>query len=648
MNKEYSKLWLDYRPLDPRFTGRAAIRCPSRVDRQGAAVKELITALSAMLPAAELTFGADSAALIFECDIGDFLAEEEYMISADERGASVIGGSEKGLLYGVFDYLRMIRAAGSFVKMNKRCAPALPLRMLDHWDNADGTIERGYSGDSFFFENGRLIVDERTEHYARLLASAGINAAAVNNVNVRGDAVRLITEEYYPELAKLSAVFSRWGIALYISVDFSAPISVGGLRTADPLDVNTAYWWQQKARELFSAVPTLGGFLVKADSEGQQGPYAYGRDHADGANMLARAVKPYGGRIIWRAFVYNCAQDWRDERTDRACAGFKTFAPLDGHFDTNVILQVKNGPMDFQVREPVHPLFGEMKHTSVAAEFQLAQEYTGQQLHICCLLPMIRETLFFDTCSQPEHSRVLDRISGAAAVSNTGDSFCWTGSELAGANLYGFGRMCFEPQLTAEDILDEWITLSFGNDEQVRETLLYILLSSHKAYEDYTAPLGMGWLCKPNTHYGPDPLGYEFDRWGTYHRADRDAVGIDRCKTGYTSLYPSPLRELYSDIDTCPDELLLFFCRVPYTHILHSGKTVIQHIYDSHFDGYEQAVEFARLWEELEGRLDRRVYENGRKRLKEQLRSAREWRDIINAFFHRLSGIEDEKGRELY
>ena len=306
--------------------------------------------------------------------------------------------------------------------------------------------------------------------------------------------------------------------------------------------------------------------------------------------------------------------------------------------------------MDFQVREPVHPLFGAMKHTAVAAEFQLAQEYTGQQLHVCCLLPMIKQILAHRTYNGSQNDTVLGTISGAAAVANTGDDFCWTGSELAAANLYGFGRLCFEPTLAAEDILDEWISLTFGHNELVRETLLYILLGSHKAYEDYTAPLGLGWLCKPNHHYGPDPWGYEFDRWGTYNRADRDAVGIDRSMdgTGYAAQYYPPLCDMYSSPETCPDELLLFFCRVPYTHVLHSGKTVIQHIYDSHFEGCEQAEEFARLWDKLEGSIDRRVFDNGKKRFREQLRSAREWRDVINTFFRRLSGIEDEKGRKIY
>ena len=366
--------------------------------------------------------------------------------------------------------------------------------------------------------------------------------------------------------------------------------------------------------------------------------------------MLARAIQPYGGKVIWRCFVYNCSQNWRDTRTDRACAGYNTFAPLDGRFDDNVILQIKNGPMDFQIREPVHPLFGVMKQTNTAAEFQLAQEYTGQQLHVCCLIPMIKEILAFKTYNGRDKDTVLDMISGAAAVSNTGDSFCWTGSELAGANLYGFGRLCFEPSLPAEDILDEWISLTFGQNEELKEKLLFILLGSRDAYESYTVPLGLGWMCKPNHHYGPDPWGYEFDRWGTYNRADRDAVGVDRGPggTGYSELYYPPLSDIYGSADTCPDELLLFFCRVPYTHVLKSGKTLIQHIYDSHFEGCEQAEEFARLWRSLEGSLPEQVFKNGCERFREQLRCAAEWRDIVNAFFHRLSGIPDEKRRKLY
>ena len=573
-----------------------------------------------------------------------------YKINADPTSVCISGSDTSGLICGIFDYIRRVTLADGFVSFTAECVPSQPLRMLNHWDNADGSIERGYSGRSFFFSDGKLIVNERTEMYARLIASIGINGVVINNVNVRGSAKRLLTADYADSLEKLGELFGRYGIKLFICPDFAAPISVGGLDTADPLDERVVSWWNDVITSLFERVPSFGGFLVKADSEGQPGPFAYGRTHADGANMLARAMKKFGGIVIWRCFVYNCTQDWRDLRTDRARSGYDNFMPLDGEFEDNVILQVKNGPMDFQVREPVHPLFGAMKHTNIMAEFQLAQEYTGQQKHVCWLVPMIKDILDHHTKHDLPDDRVSRTVCGVAAVANTGDDFCWTGSELAAANLYGYGRLLFDETLTVSQIADEWTRLTFGSDEKVVSAVKEILCGSHKAYESYTAPLGIGWMCKPGHHYGPDPWGYEFDRWGTYNRADRDCAGVDRSPsgTGYSTQYAPELAELYGSAATCPDELLLFFHRVPYTHKLHSGKTVIQHIYDSHFEGFEQAEHFAALWDSLKGRVDERTFQNVSARFEEQLRCAKEWRDIVNTFFHRLSGIPDEKGRKIY
>ena len=573
-----------------------------------------------------------------------------YKINADPTSVCISGSDTSGLICGIFDYIRRVTLADGFVSFTAECVPSQPLRMLNHWDNADGSIERGYSGRSFFFSDGKLIVNERTEMYARLMASIGINGVVINNVNVRGSAKRLLTADYADSLEKLGELFGRYGIKLFICPDFAAPISVGGLDTADPLDERVVSWWNDVITSLFERVPSFGGFLVKADSEGQPGPFAYGRTHADGANMLARAMKKFGGIVIWRCFVYNCTQDWRDLRTDRARSGYDNFMPLDGEFEDNVILQVKNGPMDFQVREPVHPLFGAMKHTNIMAEFQLAQEYTGQQKHVCWLVPMIKDILDHHTKHDLPDDRVSRTVCGVAAVANTGDDFCWTGSELAAANLYGYGRLLFDETLTVSQIADEWTRLTFGSDEKVVSAVKEILYGSHKAYEDYTAPLGIGWMCKPCHHYGPDPWGYEFDRWGTYNRADRDCAGVDRSPsgTGYSTQYAPELADLYGSAATCPDELLLFFHRVPYTHKLHSGKTVIQHIYDSHFEGFEQAEHFAALWASLKGRVDERTFQNVSARFEEQLRCAKEWRDIVNTFFHRLSGIPDEKGRKIY
>lgn len=643
---EFSQLWLGIKPLKGCSIKTISIVCKEHVEQACAAVWELRNELSELLP--EVSFVRGSADLSIKLSIAPLTEPESYTVTSNGTSASVTGGSGVGILYGVFALLRGIRLYG-FGEFEECGSPTSPLRMLDHWDNIDGSIERGYSGRSFFFKDGELLINERTVTYARLLASVGINACAINNVNVRFGAEMLITEKYYTKLTSLIELFGRYGIKLYICVDFSAPISVGGIATADPLDPAVQSWWSEHCAKLFSHVKGLGGFLVKADSEGRPGPYAYGRDHADGANLLAKAIAPYGGKVIWRAFVYNCSQDWRDEKTDRACSAYETFKPLDGRFEPNVILQVKNGPMDFQVREPVHPLFGAMPKTNLMAELQLTQEYTGQQKHVCYLIPMFRSFLDSRTCCDAENDSVGDVICGISAVSNTGDDFCWTGSELAAANLYGFGRLAFDRFLTAEKIIAEWCALTF-EDELARRVTAEILLGSHKAYEAYTVPLGLGWMCKPNHHYGPDPWGYEFDRWGTYNRADRNAVGVDRSHsgTGYAALYNPPLAEVYDSVNRCPDELLLFFHRVPYDHRLHSGKTVIQHIYDAHFEGYEQAEHFAELWKTLEGRIDERTFRNGCERFTEQLRCAREWRDIVNTFFHRLSGIDDENGRTIY
>ena len=589
--------------------------------------------------------------------VDEALGKESYDVSSAEKFAVIKGGDCAGVLYGTFAFLRNLRLLGKFEEFSENVSPAAPLRMLNHWDNIDGSIERGYSGRSFFFNDDKIIVNDRTEAYARAAASVGINAVVINNVNVRGNARLLVTEKYLDRLKALGEVFARFNIKLFLSVNFGAPKFVGGMDTCDPCEPSVGEWWAERAKMLFENIPNFGGFLVKADSEGEAGPFAYGRDHADGANMLARAVAPYGGIVIWRCFVYNCSQDWRDKTTDRAASSYASFAALDGKFDDNVILQVKNGPVDFQIREPVHPLFGAMKKTNLMCEFQIAQEYTGQQKHVCCLIPMFKEILDFRMYSGAAHDTVGDIVCGKAygnkncgiaAVANTGDDKCWTGTELAAANFYGFGRMCFDSSLTAEEIVSEWCGLMFN--DKAADVVREILMDSRTAYEDYTVPLGLGWMCKPATHYGPDPMGYEFDRWGTYNRADRNGVGVDRGPdgTGYSLQYNEPLRTVYSSPETCPDELKLFFCRLPYDYVLSSGKKLIQHIYDAHFEGYERAEGFAKAWEQLEGEVEPEMFANVKARFEMQLKSAREWRDIINTFFYRFSGIPDEKGRTIY
>ena len=531
--------------------------------------------------------------------------------------------------------------------------------MLNHWDNLDGSIERGYSGTSFFFQKDEIIVDSRIRDYARLTASVGINAVVLNNVNVVNAASWLISDRYYEKLRKIQKILAAYGIDLYLSVNFAAPMELGNLTLSDPCDPDVRVWWKQKAREIWENLPGFGGFLVKADSEGRPGPFTYGRTHANGANMLADAVAPFGGKIIWRCFVYNCRQDWRDAKIDRAKAAYDNFMPLDGQFRDNDILQIKNGPMDFQVREPVAPLFGGLKHTNMMIEFQIAQEYTGQQRHVCYLMPWFRQVLEQDMCVPGVPSRVCDLVSGRsygnqncgmAAVANTGNDENWTGHDLAAANWYGFGRLAYNTTLDPAQIAREWVQLTFGLNEQVTDTLTGILMNSWPAYEKYTAPLGIGWMVSPNNHYGPSVDGYEYDRWGTYHRANHRGMGVERGKsgTGYCSQYNEPLASLYENPETCPEELLLFFHHMPYTYRLKSGKTIIQHIYDTHFEGAEMAAGFLAALESIRELLPQDAYERMHQRLTHQKEHACDWRDIINTYFHRISDIDDEQGRKIY
>lgn len=578
----------------------------------------------------------------------------------EKEGALIIEASDEGgLLYGAFELIKQLQLGGAYEGMDIRKEPVMPLRMLNHWDNMDGSIERGYSGNSFFFDQDEVLVNERTVTYARLLASVGINGTVINNVNVKDAATWLITDRYFEKLRQMSEIFADYGIKLFLSLNYAAPVELGELTSADPLSEEVRQWWKRRMKLVFEQVPNLGGFLIKADSEGRPGPFTYGRTHADGANMLAEAVEPYGGLIIWRCFVYNCKQDWRDYKTDRARSGYDNFKELDGTFRDNVILQIKNGPMDFQVREPVHPLFGALEATNQMLEVQIAQEYTGQQRHVCYLIPMFKEVLAFRTHAARADDTVKDIVSGKtfgqtrcgmAAVANTGNDENWTGHDLAAANLYGFGRLAFDPAVSAEELAGEWIMRTFGEDKTVREVLLFILMNSWRAYEMYNAPLGIGWMVNPSYHYGPNVDGYEYDRWGTYHRADHVGIGVDRSHhgTGYAGLYREPNASMYDSPESCPDELLLFFHHMPYDHRLHSGKTVIQHIYDTHFEGVELVDEMVKRFESLEGKLPDKVYRRMLDRFLHQKEHAREWRDQINTYFYRKSGIADEKGRQIF
>ena len=560
---------------------------------------------------------------------------EGYRIDPTPDGWSVTGG-EAGLLYGVHALIRALRSKSDMPGGLQK--PRYPLRMLNCWDNMDGTIERGYAGRSLWFEGGEFSYDpERIRRLGRMLASVGINVLCVNNVNVHAAARELIGSRL-PELAAFADLLRPFAVRLMVSIDFSMPMQEG-LPTADPLDPAVGAWWAERVKTVYEAIPDFAGFLVKADSEHRPGPNTYGRTHAEGANMLARALAPCGGVLVWRAFVYNCMQDWRDASIDRPCAAYNVYQPLDGQFDPNVILQVKYGPYDFQPEEPVSPLFFAMPRTRVALEVQLAQEYTGQQIDIFAMPPVWRPMI--DDIG-------AERLAAVAAVSNLGRDANWTGHPFAQLNLYAFGRFAWSPDAEPERVIREWARLTYALPARQEDALVRLLMESHAVYRRYTSPLGLCWMVSPNHHYGPSPYGYEFMAWGTYNRANRYAVGIDRTAggTGYVTQYPEALRRRYERPETCPEELLLFFHRLPYGWRMRDGRTLIQRIYDDHFLGAEETEAMRRTLEGLDFPAeDRQVI---LERMDRQVEDAREWRDVVNTFFFRFSGEPDADGRKIY
>lgn len=568
----------------------------------------------------------------------------------------IAGADARGALYGTFHLLEEVAEEKPAASLAMVSSPAEQVRWVDQWDNLDGSIERGYAGRSIFFDNGSVRPDlTRASEYARLLASVGINGCDVNNVNAN---IRMLTPEMISGVARIADAFRPWGVRLVMSVDLGSPKTLGGLSTYDPLDPQVIAWWQRTVADVYAQIPDFGGFVVKADSEGQPGPSQYGRTPADAANMLARALKPHGGVLLYRAFVYNHHLDWNDPKADRARAAYDIFHPLDGKFDDNVIVQIKYGPIDFQVREPASPLFAGLQHTNEAIELEITQEYTGQQRHLVFLVPLWKQILDFDMRADNRSTPVKEIVEGKsfhrplggfAGVANVGLDTNWLAHPLAMANLYGFGRLAWNPDMTSESIASDWTRLTFGCEPLVVSTINKMLLSSWHYYEEYTGPLGLGTLTDIlHSHYGPDPQSAERNGWGQWIRADHDGVGMDRTVatgTGFIGQYPPGVAKVYESLATCPDDLLLFMHHVPYTHRLHGGPTVIQCIYDSHYAGAEGAADMVTEWKTLKGHIDDERYERVLKLQEYQAGHAIVWRDAVNDWFHAMSGIDDEKGR---
>jgi alpha-glucuronidase len=591
-----------------------------------------------------------------------------WLAEADFKGArSIVIASpdERGVLYGVFAFLRKVATEQPVAKLDEASRPMAPVRWVDHWDNLDGTIERGYGGPSIFFEKDDVREDlSRVGEYARLLASVGVNGININNVNANP---RVIQDVFIPQLRRVADVFRPWGIRLSVSVDLSSPQKTGGLDTFDPMDAGVVQWWRGRVDALYGAIPDFGGFTVKADSEGREGPSSYGRTPADAANMLAKALAPRGGVLFYRAFVYDHHLDWTNLKNDRARAAYDIFHPLDGKFEENVIIQIKHGPIDFQAREPVSPVFGGLAQTNVAVELPVMQEYTGQQHHMVYLMPYWRGLLDFDLQAKGAGTPLKDILSGKVfgrsrngyvAVVNVGMDDNWLGHAMGMANLYGYGRLAWDANLGAGAIAEEWTRLTFGpfgasgksgKDSKVLETVTSMLMDSWRAYENYTGPLGAQTFTDiTGSHFGPNVEASERNGWGQWHRGDEKGIGMDRSVatgTGYAGQYAPPVAAMYESLETTPDELVLWFHHVPYDYKLKSGKTVVQHVYDAHYDGAAAAEGFAGAWRSLRGLVDERRYGEILAKLEFQAGHARVWRDAVNDWFRRKSGVPDAKNR---
>ena len=577
----------------------------------------------------------------------------------DRRQLIIAGGDERGVLYGAFALQRHPATAESS-KMRAlndhplRGRPAMPIRWVDQWDNPDGSITRGYGGRSIFFEGGNVRADlTQVSEYARLLASVGINGCDINNVNAVPE---LLDAEHLKQIARVADAMRPWGVRLALSVALVSPEKLGGLKTADPLDPAVKAWWAAKTDEIYKLIPDFAGFTVKADSEGEVGPSSYGRSPADAANLLAGALAPHGGVVLYRAFVYNNHLDWRDPKADRARAAYDIFHPLDGRFASNVIVQTKEGPIDFQAREPVSPLFAGLRETNQAMEVQVTQEYLGQQKHLVYIAPMWKEVLDFDLRADDQATPVKEIVAGKSFHRSLGGMVgvaClgqdWLGSSLAMANLYAFGRLAWDPGLAPEQISAEWTRQTIGDDPVVVSTVTNMLMQSWPAYEHYTGPLGTQTLTGiTGSHYGPNIESSERNGWGQWHRDDAQGIGMDRTVatgTGYIGQYPPEIAKMYESLETTPDNLLLFFHHVPYTYKLHSGQSVIQYFYDSHYQGAAEAAKLVDEWNSLKGKIEPALFNDERSRLEYQAGHAIVWRDAIVQYFLKQSGIADEKER---
>jgi len=567
---------------------------------------------------------------------------------------AIFANSDLGLLYGVFALLRALQTRSPLTTLNLREQPKLAYRMLNHWDNLNRTVERGYAGASLWdWHKLPHYVAPRYIDYARANASLGINATVLTNVNANA---RVLTEPYLLKVKALADVFRPYGIRIFLTARFNAPSELDQLETSDPLDQRVIDWWSEKVRQIYAQIPDFGGFLVKANSEGQPGPQDFGRSQAEGANLLARALEPHAGIVVWRAFVYDAAVP-----EDRHKQAYDELVPLDGQFHAHACVQTKNGPIDFQPREPFHPLFGAMPKTPMFLEFQITQEYLGCATHLVYLGPLFKETLDADTHTQGPGSTVASivsgsfgehRLTGMAGVSNIGDERNWCGHPFAAANWYAFGRLAWDPELSAAGIADEWLRMTFTNDAAFVATAKGIMLDSREAAVEYMTPLGLHHLMAESHHYGPGPWVTDLSRddWTAtyYHRADAGGIGFDRTKTGSNALgqYAPAVQRQYENPETCPENLLLWFHRIPWDHRMQSGRSLWDELCWAYSRGVEHAHSLYSRWLGLQGAIDPGRFDHVRQLLEVQLREAHWWRNACLLYFQTFSGRPLPEGLE--
>jgi len=648
--------------LEARFATAAAIKDELTTGIKGLLGTEIGKVSSIQKDGTVLIGTSQNSATIRGLDFSKQLKRlgtEGYLIKTvlvNKKKCTIItANTEVGLLYGVFHLLKLIQTQSATTALLIETAPKIKIRTLNHWDNLDGTIERGYAGTSIWnWDALPDTLDKRYVDYARANASIGINGTVLNNVNSNP---KILTAEYLPKVALLAHIFRPYGLKVYLSVPFSAPVTLGGLKTADPLDPLVIKWWKEKANEIYGYIPDFGGFLVKANSEGQSGPQDYGRSHADGANMLADALRPHNGIVMWRAFVYNS-----NPAEDRALQAYNSFKPLDGKFKDNVLVQIKNGAIDFQPREPFSPLFGAMPQTSLMMEFQITQEYLGSSKHLVFLASLYEETLQSDTYAKGQGSTVSNvlqgkysssSLTGMAGVANIGNVPNWCGHPFAQANWYALGRLAWDPDLSAESIAEEWLRMTFCNETAFVGPVKTMMLQSREAAVDYMTPLGLHHIMGYNTHQGPGPWvdTAAQPNWKStyYHNADADGIGFNRTSTGSGAVgqYFPEVRDRFEKMETCPENLLLWFHHVPWTYKTKSGATLWDALCHHYYAGAAAVRVMQKTWDGIEGYIDAERFGAVKRLLELQEQEAVIWRNSCVLYFKEFSKMPVPDGLEV-